>query len=234
MAPRVADAGSITHFVTTSRYDHGQVPRRKLRTPELKRQLTDAALEVLVREGPAGFTTRGVAGVAETSTPAVYELFGDRGGLVREVFFEGFRVLRSRLAATPETGDPVADLKALGVAYRAFINEKPQLARVMFSQPFSDFDPGASELQAGASVRTLIVGRVQRCIDAGELEGDTTDIAHGLVALIQGLGEAEISRRLGTTRRSIDRRWRLAIEAMLAGLRVDQSSKAPGREQGAS
>jgi AcrR family transcriptional regulator len=204
------------------------MPRRKLRTPELKQRLTDAAVEVLIRDGPGGFTTRGVAGAAETSTPAVYELFGGRAGLVREVFFEGFRALRSRLAATPETDDPVADLTALGVAYRAFINDKPQLARVMFSQPFSDFDPGPSELEAGGAVRTLIVGRVQRCIDAGELEGDTTDIAHGLVALIQGLGEAEISRRLGTTREAVDRRWRLALGAMLAGLRVDQSSRAAG------
>ena len=195
------------------------MPRKKLRTPELKQRLRDAAVEVLAREGPGGFTTRGVAGAAETSTPAVYELFGDKAGLVREVSFEGFRVLRSQLGATPETDDPVADLRALGVAYRAFINESPQLARVMFSRPFGDFDPGPSELQASGSVRILIVSRVQRCIDAGEIDGDATDLAHGLVALIQGLAEAEISRRLGTSRESVDRRWELAIDAMLAGLR---------------
>jgi len=197
------------------------VPRSKLRTPELKQRLRDAAIEVLVREGPGGVTTRSVARAAETSTPAVYELFGDKAGLVREVFFEGFRVLRAELETTPETDDPVADLRTLGVAYRAFITEHPQLARVMFSRPFEDFDPGPAELQAGASVRTLIVHRVQRCIDAGEMEGDATDTAHGLVALIQGLAEAEISRRLGTSRASVDRRWDLAIGAMLAGLRPD-------------
>jgi AcrR family transcriptional regulator len=193
--------------------------RVKLRTPELKQRLRAAAVEVLAREGPGGFTTRVVASAAETSTPAVYELFGDKAGLVREVFFEGFRVLRAQLAATPETDDPVADLRALAVAYRSFINESPQLARVMFSRPFSDFDPGPSELRASGSVRILIVSRVQRCIDAAEIEGDVTDIAHGLVALIQGLAEAEISRRLGTSRDSVDRRWELAIDAMLAGLR---------------
>ena len=68
-------------------------------------------------------------------------------------------------------------------------------------------------------MRTLIVDRVQRCVDAEEMEGDATDIAHGLVALIQGLAEAEISKRLGTTRASVDRRWELAIGSMLAGLR---------------
>ena len=195
------------------------VPRRKLRTPELKQRLREAAVEVLAHDGPGGFTTRRIAGAAETSTPAVYELFGDRAGLVREVFFEGFRVLRDHLAATVETDAPVADLRALGSSYRAFINANPQLARVMFSRPFADFDPGPSELDAGASVRELIVGRVQRCIDAGEIGGDPIDVAHGLVALIQGLAEAEISRRLGTSRESVDRRWQLAIDSMLAGLR---------------
>jgi AcrR family transcriptional regulator len=201
-----------------SRYDVA-MPRKKLRTPELRQRLRDAAVEVLVREGPRGFTTRSVAGAAETSTPAVYELFGDKAGLVRAVFFEGFRVLRRQLEATPKTDGPVADLRTLGVAYRAFINERPQLARVMFSRPFSDFDPWPSESEASGSVRMLIVSGVQRCIDAGEIEGDATDLAHGLVALIQGLAEAEISRRLGTSQESVDRRWELAIDAMLAGLR---------------
>ncbi|HTQ67083.1 MAG TPA: TetR/AcrR family transcriptional regulator [Solirubrobacteraceae bacterium] len=202
------------------------MPRTKLRTPELKQRLRDAAIEVLTRQGPGGLTTRTVAEAADTSTPAVYELFGDKAGLVREVFFEGFRVLRAGLAATPESGDPVADLRELAVAYRVFINEHPQLARVMFSRPFGDFDPGPAETQAGASVRTLVVGRVQRCIGAGEMDGDATDIAHGLVALIQGLAEAEISRRLGTSRASVDRRWEVAIDAMLAGLRPRRASPA--------
>ncbi|MHB8233676.1 MAG: TetR/AcrR family transcriptional regulator [Solirubrobacteraceae bacterium] len=196
------------------------MPRRKLRTPELKQRLRDAAVEVLARRGPGGLTTRGVASVAETSTPAVYELFGDKAGLVREVFFEGFRLLHRQLAATPTTEDPVMDLRALGFAYRVFIDEHPQLALVMFSRPFSDFDPETSEIEAGGSVRALIVGRVQRCIDVGEIAGDATDVAHALVALIQGLAAAESSRRLGTSRQSVDRRWDLAIDAMLAGLRV--------------
>jgi AcrR family transcriptional regulator len=205
------------------------MPRTKLRTPALRQRLREAAVEVLAREGPRGFTTRGIAGAAATSTPAVYELFGGKVGLVREVFFEGFRMLGRALAATPETLDPLADLRALGVAYRAFINENPQLARVMFSRPFSDFEPGPSESEAGSSVRALIVGRVQRCIDAGEMEGDATDIAHGLVALIQGLAEAESSRRLGTSVASVDRRWALAIDAMLAGLRGGRRPKAAVR-----
>ncbi len=88
----------------------------------------------------------------------------------------------------------------------------------MFSRPFTDFDAGPCEQEASSSVRTFIVERVARAIDAGRLRGDPTDIAHVLVALVQGLGAAENARRLGTTVASIDRRWHLAVDAVLDGL----------------
>jgi hypothetical protein len=41
-----------------------------------------------------------------TSVPAVYELFGDKAGLVREIFFEGFRRLGAQCSgrAGPTSG----------------------------------------------------------------------------------------------------------------------------------
>ena len=91
------------------------------------------------------------------------------------------------------------------------------LADVMFSQPFADFSPGPDELAATSSVRVLIVGRVRRCIDAGCLRGDETDIAHVFVAMIQGMAFAEAAGRLGTSTESVERRWRLAIGTLLNG-----------------
>ena len=166
----------------------------------------------------AGFTTRSVARAAQTSTPAVYELFGDKGGLVREVFFEGFRLLRAHLETLADSDEPLTDLVALLALYRGFMRESQVLSEVMFSRPFTDFRPGESELEASSSVRIFIVERVRRCIDAGLLRGDDTDIAHALVALTQGLAAAENARRLGRTQASIDRRWALAIDALLDGL----------------
>jgi AcrR family transcriptional regulator len=64
--------------------------RRKLRTPELRDRVLDVAMVVLANEGAAGLTTRRIAQEAATSIPAVYELFGDKTGLVRELFFQGF------------------------------------------------------------------------------------------------------------------------------------------------
>jgi AcrR family transcriptional regulator len=193
------------------------MPRTKQRTPELRAKLLESAVEVLGRDGSAGFTTRSIAHAAGTSPPAVYELFGDRGGLIREVFFEGFRLLGRELAALEETADPRADLIAMTAAYRAFVRANPELAEVMFSRPFTDFNPGGAELRRSGSVRERIVRAVRRCIDAGRLAGDAVDIAHALAALTQGLAAAESSRRLGSSKASVDRRWSLAINGLLDG-----------------
>src|SRR3954451_8161816 len=117
------------------------MPRPKQRTPELRDRLLGAALRTLEDEGIGGFTTRRVADDAGTSTPAVYELFGDKAGLVRAVFFEGFRRLGRELAVLRDTDDPRADLvRALG-RFRRFVRDNAVLADVMFSRPLADFDP---------------------------------------------------------------------------------------------
>ena len=59
-------------------------------------------------DGVSGFTARGVAQAAQTSTPAVYGLSGDKGGLIRELFFEGFRLLHRHLESFVESARPFA------------------------------------------------------------------------------------------------------------------------------
>lgn len=202
--------------MTTFRYDP-VVPRAKTRTPELRDHVVRVALETLANEGVGGFTARRVAADASTSTPAVYELFGDKAGLVRELFFEGFRMLGRHYRALEPSDDPVEDLVLLAQLYRAFAQQNPELVRIMFSRAFADFDPGSDDARAGTEVREVVVGHIGRGVDAGQLQGDPTDIAHGLVALTHGLAEAEASSRLGTSRASVERRWDQSVRALLHG-----------------
>lgn len=201
------------------------MPRAKQRTPALKDRVLRAAVTMLDDQGVTGFTARRVAQGAATSVPAVYELFGDKAGLLREVFFEGFRQLRRSFDRVADSADPRADLLRVIEAFRAFVRANPVLAELMFSRPFADFDPRPNELAAGRAVREFIVGHVRRCTDAGVLADDPTDIAHVVVALVQGLALQESAGWLGTSRASIDRRWRLAIDAMLAGLATPREAR---------
>jgi AcrR family transcriptional regulator len=195
------------------------MPRAKQRTPEMRERVLQAAMDMLASDGVAEFTTRRLAQHAGTSTPAVYELFGDKAGLVREVFFEGFRLLRQYLDQVRPSPDPRAELISIIESLRMFAREHSVLADLMFSRPFADFDPGPAERRAGDEVRLFIVAAVRRCVRAGVLEGDEVDIAHVIVAMAQGLAGQETAGWLGTSQQSRDRRWDLAITALLDGLR---------------
>jgi AcrR family transcriptional regulator len=175
------------------------MPRPKQRTPELRARVLDAALALLEREGAAALTARRLAAAAGTSPAAVYELFGDKRGVVRALFFAGFAQLGASLAELQPGDDPVEDLLALAQRYRRFVVERPALAAVMFSRPFASFDPAPEEAAAGAAVRERIVAGVRRAIAAGRLRGDPTDAAHACVALVHGLAAAESARRLGSS-----------------------------------
>ena len=192
------------------------MPRPKQRTPELRDRVLRVAVSTLNEDGVSGFTTRRVAELAGTSVPAVYELFQDKSGLLRSVFFEGFRMLSRRLLDVPETDDAVADVQRLIPVFRQFCLDYPALARVMFSRPFQDFDPDPEEL-ASPSVREIFVSRIKRCTDAGLLTGAPVDIAHVLLALAQGLAVQEGGRWLGKSKASVNRRWEVGVTGILRG-----------------
>jgi AcrR family transcriptional regulator len=206
------------------------VPRAKQRTGQLREHIVQVAVAMLAADGVGEFTTRKVAERAQTSPPAVYELFGDKAGLVREVFFEGFRLLGDCFGRLRESDDPRADLLRAVQVFRAFASGNPVLTQVMFSRPFADFDPGPAEVEAGAATREFIVHRVRRCIRAGIIDGDPADIAHGLLALAQGLAMQEAAGWLGSSRASVNRRWNLAVRALLAGLAPARSAIPPARQ----
>jgi AcrR family transcriptional regulator len=195
------------------------MPRVKQRTTALRERGVATALTLLAEEGAAGLTTRNFARRAEVSVPAVYEVFGDKTGLIREVFFAGFRMLGDALTAVPATDDPIQALEHLAQAYREFVLANPVLAQVMFSRPFADFDPATAEDKAGVRVRKIFVARVGAAVDAGLIAGDPADVALVFFGLIEGLTAAENARRLGSSGPSVDRRWRLGIRALFAGLK---------------
>lgn len=197
------------------------MPRAKARTPELRRRILDAAVQVLQDEGAPAVTTRHVAQRAGTSAPALYELFDDKAGLVRELFFEGHRRLGAALDALRVTADPVADVRGALEAFRRFATENAGLFDVMYAQPFEVFEPNVDDRRRGARSQRLVLERIDRAIGAGRLAGDTVDVAHVMMALAIGLARQENAGLLGGSRATCTRRWRLAVDAVLAGLAPD-------------
>ena len=95
-------------------------------------RLLAAAIRLLEDSGPEALQARKLAAEIGASTMAVYTHFGGMRQLIAAIAREGFVRLNGRLAQAPETGDPVADLIELGLAYRDHAVANPQLYRVMF------------------------------------------------------------------------------------------------------
>lgn len=163
--------------------------------PDVRARLIEAAARLLADEGPAALSTRRLAAEVGASTMAVYTHFGGLPELVRAVVQEGFARLAEHLSAVPTTDEPLADLAALGEAYRANALDNPQLYAVMFgSASLGGYRLHDEELSEGRYTFEVLVSATQRVIDAGLFKpGDAEVIAAQLWAATHGFVMLELA-----------------------------------------
>jgi AcrR family transcriptional regulator len=180
---------------------------------EETRAVLRAVAERLVTEGgPAAFSVRAVADEADTTTRAVYSLFGSKEGLL------------------VETDDPVADLIAVGVpVFRRLILEHPARYRIAFQRVVPGLRPGPELTAARERAWSQLQAKVQRLDDAGLL-GDKSvrEAAVEFNAMLEGLANAELR---GAVFRNLpegdeERAWRNALTTVIDGF-----SLSPPRRQ---
>jgi AcrR family transcriptional regulator len=113
---------------------HGRGGRRGYHHGNLREALVTAALDLIARKGPAGFTFAEAARAAGVSAAAPYRHFRDRDALMADVARRGFEVFEQRLTAAWNGGLPnaLAALEAMGRAYLAFARDEPAYFSAMF------------------------------------------------------------------------------------------------------
>jgi len=100
----------------------------------LKEALIRAALELIAKKGPAGFTFAEAARFAGVSPAAPYRHFRDRDELLADVARRGFEQFAVVLehAWNGGAGDPFAAFERLGKAYLEFARTEPAYYSAMF------------------------------------------------------------------------------------------------------
>jgi AcrR family transcriptional regulator len=204
--------------------DDVRVGRPKVRTDDVRETVVHRALDALEREGPPAMSARRVAAAAGTSTAALYEFFGDKTGLVRAVFVEGFVALGEALDGVDPADDPRQALVDLLGAARRFAVERPMLFELMYSRPFAEFAPSAGDLAAGAAVYRTIVAAVRRWLAAVSSAVSPREAAHVIVAAHRGFVMTELAGIAGSTRANVDARYRRGVAAVLDGLLVGEAA----------
>jgi AcrR family transcriptional regulator len=100
----------------------------------LKEALIRAALELIAKKGPAGFTFAEAARWAGVSPAAPYRHFRDRDDLLADVARRAFEQFARALAQAWDSGrpDPLTALDRVGKAYLAFARDEPAYYSAMF------------------------------------------------------------------------------------------------------
>jgi AcrR family transcriptional regulator len=100
----------------------------------LKEALIRAALELIAKKGPAGFTFADAARWAGVSPAAPYRHFRDRDELLSDVARRGFEQFETALARAWDDGRPdvITAFDRLGRAYLDFAKNEPAFYSAMF------------------------------------------------------------------------------------------------------
>ena len=188
---------------------------------ETRAALHAAAERIVAESGPDALSVRAVADEADTTTRAVYTLFGSKDGLVATLAQHAFGLLVARAGAVRETRDPAADLVRTGVnGFRPFVLEHPSLYRIAFQRVV----PGLREVPELTAARgralKLLQSRVHRVKDAGGIpRKSVAEASVEFNAMCEGLANAELR---GTTLPILpagheERAWTAALRSVVRG-----------------
>jgi AcrR family transcriptional regulator len=197
------------------------VARPKLHDDALRIRLLDVAGTLLTTEGPDALSLRRLAAAAGTSTSAVYALFGGKPGILRELFIESFTRFAAHLDTVTPSDDPLADLLALGHAYRASALADPHLYAVMFGSPVPGFEPAPDDYAHAEATFAPLLDTVRRAVVAGLLrDADPAWIATALWANVHGLVSLELGSAMPAEAGRPGELFEAAIRANLDGWRI--------------
>lgn len=119
-------------YMSWSRHPGGA--RRGYHHGNLSEALVEAALDLIAKAGPAGWTIAEAARMAGVSPAAPYRHFRDRDALMSEVARRGFERFADELDKAWDDGrpDPFTAFMRLGHAYLGFARREPAYYTAMF------------------------------------------------------------------------------------------------------
>ena len=171
----------------------------------LRDRLVDAAVALIARKGPQGFSLREVARRARVSEAAPYWHFADREALLAAAAERGFEEMaRGMMEIWSREAEPAERFRALGIGYVRFALAHPSYLRVMFGSEVPDKAEHPALKAAGERTFTMLVQAIAECQAVGQVRGGDPEelavaawsIVHGLAAL---LVDGKLKGRAATT-----------------------------------
>jgi len=172
-----------------------RIPKHGYHHGDLRRALLDAALAVLVEDGPHALTMREVARRVGVTQAAPYHHFADKEAILAAVAEEGFtKLYESMIEARTAAGTkPAARLRAMGAGYVRFAVQHPAHFRVMFVKIVDMTQYPSLHACADRSFTALLEATLEGQKAGLVRKGDAAELALLMWSAVHGLATLWIS-----------------------------------------
>jgi AcrR family transcriptional regulator len=188
-----------------------QVPR-KYHHGDLRKAITDAALEIAATSGLEGLSLREIARKIGVTTAAPYHHFQDRQTLLLDMAIDAYgKLLEVLKEARSRAGGPEAEVAAAATAYYRFGREHRAEYAIMFAGEFTTHARFGEMMSAANQCLDLVRTSIS---DAGRLgEKETAEAAFCAWSLLHGILQLD---QKGVLLETADEQERLAVQGVTA------------------
>ena len=111
----------------------GSKERIQRQKEDTRKNILDAALQIVKQEGWGALSMRKIADMIEYTAPIIYEYFSNKEGILLELTRQGYIHLGMKIKAAQESkSTPEEQLEAMWIAYWNFAFDETELYRVMY------------------------------------------------------------------------------------------------------
>jgi AcrR family transcriptional regulator len=195
--------------------------RRSAQRAQVRRAILDATEALLLEDGEDRFSIRRLVERCGFTAPTIYHHFRDKDGLLDALLDERFERLAQQIRRVRRGDDPVAYLRAMGLAFVRFGLRNPTHHRLLFAPRAQPHAPPRS----AQDVQEMIEQAWTELWEQGRLRaGDAPSAGQALFCLLYGLTDRRIARP--------EHDWSKtgiqdAIDALLRGLVAPEPASRP-------
>ena len=176
-----------------------------------RREILDAASELLYEGGSEGLTIRRLALRCGYTAPAIYNIFGDKAGLIDALLREAIDELITRIDKLPASAEPKERLRLQFREVVRFGREHPTNYRLIEALRPEQVPP----IVDVAETEQRLAAPIAHMVNAGNLPIDPELLRQALWALLHGVISLPASRPDVAWREGFEE---VAFDALLSGL----------------
>ena len=180
--------------------------------------------------GPRTLSMRALAEAVGVRAPTLYDYFASKEDVLNAVFMQGVELLAGQFQGQLETTEPGLErLVRIGIVYRKFGIENPDLYQLLFAKLDQSFIPGEEQRTASKGLFDVLRNHVADALEIGVLRPNDPDfVALSIWSAAHGYVTLELVGYVDTcTPIAMSDQYELYLSSILFGLAALQMDIAP-------